>query len=349
MKSRPPLDLDPRKQLILRAVVHDHVATAEPVGSETLVLRYPLGVKPATVRNELAEMSDMGYLYQPHTSAGRVPSTVGYRYFVDRLMQCSPIADSVRERLRQIPEKHGELVHLLGETCRMLAQLTRYTSMAMTLSDPGLTIRQIVLSPISSTRLLLVLVFSSGHVENRLFDAPDHTSLDDLGKASEALSIHVIGQPLRSVSARAVPGIELNQRARRIFDRALKQIKTVARDQTRGKLLIAGEMHILEQPEFQRDIAQLESLIEALDEQSAVLQSFDSTDAETVRVTIGKEHVAESIHACSIVASRFYSGMTEVGSIGVLGPTRMRYEEVVPVVEIMAQSLTNVLTRLAAI
>ncbi|MEI6512601.1 MAG: heat-inducible transcriptional repressor HrcA [bacterium] len=339
-------DLGPRKSLILKAIITDYVQTAEPVGSEILVQRYELGVKPATVRNEMAEMAEMGYLYQPHTSAGRIPSDIAYRYYVDRLMQISPITEDVQSYLNRTSETGGEFYQVLAETCKLLARMTQYTSLATTLRQSDIKIRQVVLSPINAQRLLLVVVLSNGQVENRLLDAPKGLSIEDLAKASLELT-KVVDQPLGSIATHHdEQAMEQEQPWQQVSRRAMRLIRKITRELSRGKVLMAGEIHMLEQPEFQKDIERLEVLLRALDEENLIHNSMENSVSDQVTVVIGEENTLEPMRFCSLIASRFYVGTHEAGTIGVLGPTRMRYEQAVSIVDLAARSLSKVLTYL---
>src|SRR5579872_5234277 len=165
-------ELDPRKETILRAIIIEYVGTAEPIGSEALLQRYELGVRSATIRNEMAEMSDLGYLEQPHTSAGRIPSDMGYRYYVDRLLEDRRVGETARQQVKQIASEGDALQELLRDTARILSRITRLLTVATTIRDHQVTVRNAVISALGPQQALLVLVLSNGHVENRMLECP---------------------------------------------------------------------------------------------------------------------------------------------------------------------------------
>src|SRR5579862_3414532 len=198
MKENSMPELDPRQQTILQAIVIEYVAGAEPVASEQIVQKYQLGVKSATVRNEMAEMSELGFLEQPHTSAGRVPSDQGYRYYVDRLIVAPELDVFVKGKVRSASEEGEALERLLTGTARALSRLTHLLSVATTLRHQEVTVRHAIVSALGPSQALLVLVLSNGHVENRMIECPTGLTLEDVGRANEQLSTTIGGKSLRS-------------------------------------------------------------------------------------------------------------------------------------------------------
>ena len=191
-------ELDPRKQRLLRAIVIEYVTGGEPVASDMLVQKYDLGVKSATVRNELAEMSELGLLEQPHTSAGRIPSDLGYRFYVDRLILEKAIDQSQQKALKDASEDTEALQDLLRDTIKVLSRATNQLGVATTTKDSSITVRTALVSAIGPTQALLIVALSNGHVENRLLECPKYLTLEDLGATNESLTIQVVGKDLKS-------------------------------------------------------------------------------------------------------------------------------------------------------
>lgn len=335
--------LDPRKQSILRAVVVEYVAAAEPVGSEQIVQRYGLGVKSATVRNELAEMGELGYLEQPHTSAGRIPSDQGYRFFVDRLVVQEPVGEPTRGRVREATEGGDGLETLLRDTVRVLSRVTHLLGVATTVRDAGVTVRTAIVSALGPTQALLVLALSNGHVENRMLECPGGLTLADIGAANEALARATVGKSLRSLIRAKTPTVD-GPAVEKFMTTLWSQIRALAREGTRGVLVTEGEEFMLAQPEFQRDLASLQALLGELTDSDVLYEALAPGEAAQP-VTIGRENRGASMQRLSVIRHSFFVGDTEAGVIALVGPTRMRYEKGMPLVAFTARALSESLTR----
>ncbi|MCS6829547.1 MAG: heat-inducible transcriptional repressor HrcA [Armatimonadota bacterium] len=344
--------LDSRKAFILQAVVQDYVATAEPVGSEAVVERYGLRVSSATVRNEMAEMADMGYLRQPHVSAGRIPSDLGYRYYVEHLMKPVPVNRLLSPRQTSLfspnnPEV-GEIQRLLQAACRLLAESTRYASMATAPETDVVSLRHILLSQPAPGKLLLVLVASSGQVEHRLVPAPDKLSDQQMALIDRLLQERYSGRAVRellnmkpSTVSSEMPVIEP---VWRLVEQAVQDCVETLSQQA---VFLEGLQHILEQPEF-RQIERLYPLISLLEHPQALMRVLHRLGASgRVQVVIGEENPLPEMRCCSFVASSYRIGDRVAGTVSVFGPTRMHYEVATAAVEYIANALSRVLTYLS--
>lgn len=337
-------DLDARKQSILHAVIVEYVRGAEPVGSEMLVQKYTFGVKSATIRNELAEMSDLGFLEQPHTSAGRIPSDLGYRYYVDRLIVPKQPDIDAKQRVKGVAEEGDALQATLRDTARVLSQMTHLLTVAATVKNQDLSIRNAMVSALGPKQALLVLVLSNGHIENRMLDCPTGLTLEDVGYANEILTSLVAGKKLRAFAKGKAP-TSGSAATEKLIASSWAAIRTIAKDLTRGILITEGEEFMLAQPEFQRDTNALKALLETLSD-SDLLQEAIQTPREGVEsVTIGREHKMESMRQVSVIRHSFFVGETEAGIIALVGPTRMRYERSIPLVHYTARALSEALTK----
>lgn len=337
-------DLDPRKQALLKAIIVEYVGAAEPVASEMLVQKYSLGVKSATVRNEMAEMSEMGLLEQPHTSAGRIPSDRGYRYYVDRLMVESEPGQADRQKLVSAAEDGEALQELLRDTTRALSRITHQLSAAAIVGNRSLTIRSTIISALGPHQALLVIVLSNGHVENRLIECPPGLTLDEVGRANEALTASIAGKPLRAALRGKAPNT-----AKPVADKLLADVwsslRAIARELTRGTVITEGEEFIFGQPEFQRDVAALTSVLEHLKDTDVLYDAVAGGGDQAQAVSIGRENRHEHLHSMSLVRQSFFVGTTEAGWIAIVGPTRMAYEHGIPLVGFTARALSHSLTR----
>ena len=339
------MTLAARQQRILRAVVDEYVETAEPVGSEWLASRYDFGCKSATLRNEMAGMSEMGYLLQPHTSAGRIPSDLGYRYYVDRLMPSETPA-SRPEPLRAPDRAALSVDDLVQHACRLLAECTRYPSVASAPDIQRDALRHVYLTVASPRRALLVMLFSTGHVEHRLLDVAPGVGEASLQRVANLLNERLAGRTLAEVGASSVGDVpsELINDAE-LLGRVHRSILQTASSLAESRVFLEGTSQILRQPEFQNVLA-LEQVLTALEARSILYQVFSqAVMAQDVTVVIGHECPVESMRQCSVITSPYRIGAQTTGFIGVLGPTRMRYDRAVAAVGLMARDLSTLLTQ----
>ena len=322
----------------------EYVAGAEPVGSEQLVQRYGLGVKSATVRNELAEMSDLGFLEQPHTSAGRIPSDQGYRFYVDRLVVESDLGPTTRQKVREATQRGDALEALLRDTVRVLSRVTQLLGVATTVRDPGVSVRTALVSALGPNQALLVLALSNGHVENRMLECPAGLTLKDVGTVNERLARSTLGKTLRSLVRAKAPAFTQSPAAEQFAATLWSQLRSVAREGSRGILVTEGEEYMLAQPEFQKDVAALQSLLHELTDSDLLYEALAPGEAARP-VTIGKESRIVPMHRLSVIRHSFYIGGIEAGVIALVGPTRMSYDTGLPLVAYSARALSDSLTR----
>lgn len=350
------MELDARKQRILEAVVRDYVATAEPVGSHVLVQRYSLGVKSATLRNEMAEMSERGYLRQPHTSAGRVPSDRGYRFYVDRLMPLPVIQpDEAASVRRAVASASSEMDAILRKTCFLLTAMTQLPAVATPPDADDTELRQVFLSPVGTDRALLVLLFGTGRAENRLVGA--RLTASDALLLANALNERFGGETLSALRAEAQadepPPAELRALGA-LWTQFRQEVLAAARAVAEEvPVVVEGAHTVLQHPEF-RDVERLGQFLSTLQERAALVEmmsrALDDQTAESktpLHVVIGEENSRPALHGYSVVSSTYFVGTRERGAIAVLGPTRMDYARVGGAVRLMAQTVSDLLTQLS--
>lgn len=350
--SRPPgVELEERKQQILRAIVHDYVATAEPVASEALVERYDFGVRSATLRNEMAAMSEMGYLQQPHTSAGRIPSEKGYRFYVDWLLTPRPLDASERRRLRaQLEKARSEVERVLHQTCRMLSALTHYVSMATPPELEQDVVRQVHLATLDRDRLLVVVALATGRLEHAVVQTGVDLMAVDMAALERLVGLAVQGRTVAQAIA-ATPGIHesLSPESDAVYRAVLATVRDVlarVRAEESGEVVVEGTTQVLRHPEFESADA-ICDLMEILEERRRLFSILRDVYTEGARVVIGSESGDPRMHACSLVAARYTVMGRYVGTVGVLGPTRMDYDRALPAVQFVARALGEVLTKLS--
>jgi heat-inducible transcriptional repressor len=335
-------DLDLRKQQILRAIVVEYIFGAEPIASDTLVQKYDLGVKSATVRNELAEMSELGLLEQPHTSAGRIPSDAGYRFYVDRLVVEKPVSETHHKSIQNASGDVDALYGLLRETVRALSRASNQLGVATTQKNLTITVKTVVISALGPSQALLVIALSNGHIENRMIECPKNLTLQDIATANELLSVGIINKDLKSLTKIKSPTKPENPPVEKLLSVIWTHLRAIAKQLTRGKLITEGEEYLFTKPEFQRDSASLSELFHQLDKSDLL---YETISPQTNIITIGKENKSEQFHRFSVVRKSYFIGEHEIGTIAIVGPTRMDYDADIPLVNFTANVLSKSLTK----
>lgn len=317
--------LSDRRQIVLRALIEEYIARALPVGSRTLVERYNLGISSATVRNELSLLEEMGYLAQPHTSAGRIPTDFGYRAFVDELLSESDPDNGEDALARELRESASDLDDLMDRTSQALARFTDCMTLLVPPRILSVDIRLVNLVLLTSQRLLIVIVTEDGQVFDRQMDLPRDYSQDEIGKTQEALNNILVGTSLSSTSGElplGASGVHDD-----LFRMVMAEILACLKDQNAIKAHPLGISHLLGKPEFS-DSSCLMPVLEELEGDTMLLRVFnDAAASEEPVVRIGHENDSEALSSVSLIANRF--GEAEhSGLILIVGPTRMDYSQV---------------------
>lgn len=338
--------LDARKAAILRAVAREHIRTGEPVASQVIAQRYALGIKPATVRNEMAVMTEYGYLVQPHTSAGRVPTARGYRYYVEHLAgRAAPWR--IESYLKRLPEPGESLTELLEATLRILARAAHYIAFAATARDETVRLLRWVITPCSPRRVLSVVILEHGVVDNRLVDLTHTPSPRALNRLQSVLAPVIEGQTVRQVlhlDPEHAPTME-SPAERETLVLLLRTVQQQVQEATEGELLFEGMVYLLQQPEFQREVHQLEAVLRVLEERKALYRLLQRRCEAQIQVLIGDENPIEALQSCTLICTPYYVGTRPAGVIGLMGPVRMDYDHALPTVQRAAQALSDLLTR----
>lgn len=321
--------LSDRRQIVLRALIEEYIARALPVGSRTLVERYNLGISSATVRNELSLLEEMGYLAQPHTSAGRIPTDFGYRAFVDELLSESDPDNGEDALARELRESASDLDDLMDRTSQALARFTDCMTLLVPPRILSVDIRLVNLVLLAPQRLLTVIVTEDGQVFDRQMDLPRDYSQDEIGKTQEALNNILVGTSLSSTSGElplGVSGVHDD-----LFRMVMAEILACLKDQNAIKAHPLGISHLLGKPEFS-DSSCLMPVLEELEGDTMLLRVFnDAAASEEPVVRIGHENDSEALSSVSLIANRF--GEAEhSGLILIVGPTRMDYSQVLKAV-----------------
>ncbi|WP_433468231.1 heat-inducible transcriptional repressor HrcA [Spirillospora sp. CA-142024] len=332
--------LDDRKLAVLRAIVEDYVSTNEPVGSKALADRHNLGVSPATIRNDMAVLEEQGYIAQPHTSAGRVPTDKGYRLFVDRLSTIKPLSVAERRAIETFLSGAYDLDDVVGRTVRLLAQLTRQVAVVQYPSLTRSSVRHVELVPVAEGRLLLVLITDTGRVEQRVIETGS-ISEESIGHLRALLNTCLDGLGLGDVPA-AVADLpdKVGPDDRPIAAAVLSVLLETLVEKHEEKIVFAGAAN-LAAVDFSQS---LREVLVALEEQVVLMRLLGETgDSSTVTVRIGTENPDLGLRSTSVVAADYGVGDLTLARLGVLGPTRMDYPSTMGAVRAVARYVGQIL------
>lgn len=330
-----------RRLAVLRAIVEDYVATEEPVGSKALVERHGLGVSPATVRNDMAALEDEGYITQPHTSAGRVPTDKGYRLFVDRLSTIKPMSAAEKRAIATILDGAIDLDDVVQRSVRLLAQLTRQVAVVQYPTLSRSTVRHIELVALTPTRLLVVLILSTGRVEQRLVDLAAELAEDDLADLRSMVNRAALGEIIADAAAalRALVPAEDTTATGAVVDVLVEAMSDHRSDE---RIAVGGAANLARFGDS-FDSA-VRPLLEALEEHVVLLKLLgEATTGEILTVRIGHEGPYQELSSTSVVATGYGPGDEAFARLGIVGPTRMDYPGSMAAVRAVARYVSRLL------
>lgn len=338
--------LTERQLLILQAIVDDYISSAEPVGSRSISKRENVTYSAATIRNEMADLEELGYIEKPHSSAGRIPSQKGYRYYVDHLLMPQRLTKQELHDIRAVfNSKMEELEHVIQQSAKILSKITSYISVALGPEMFEARLQHVQIIPLSERKAVLILVTDTGHVENHSISTPSGMTSSDLEKMMNILNERLKGVPLYQLRYKLynevadVLKVHVNHHHQMItmLNDVLKQEKT-------DKVYYGGKTNLLSQPEF-RDIEKVRMLLNIFEEETLVQQIFRS-DTNGIHIKIGQENDIEAFENCSVITATYSIGGKNMGTIGIVGPTRMEYPRVIGILDFLSKDLTKVLTNL---
>ena len=335
--------LDPRAQTLLKTLVERYIVEGQPVGSRVLSKQPGLELSPATIRNVMADLEEMGYIASPHTSAGRIPTSKGYRFFVDSLMVMKPLEQIEIHRLE------GEFTadrpqQLMSAAALLLSELTHFAGVVMTPKRSEAGFRHIEFMRLSDRRVLLIIVTSEGDVQNRILHTDRPYSQAQLAEATNFFNRHYSGQPYAAV--RSLLAEELKSLREDIVGlmTAAVEVGGAALQETEA-LVVTGEKNLLAASDLASNMDRLRRLFELFEQKTSLLHLLDvSQRAEGVQIYIGGESGLVPLDECSVVTAPYELDGRVIGTLGVIGPTRMAYERVIPIVDVTAKLLSNALT-----
>ncbi len=337
--------LSERAQQLLRALIESYIRDGQPVGSRVLSRDSGLSLSSATIRNVMADLEELGFVSSPHTSAGRIPTDKGYRFFVDTLLHVRPLdSAAVSEMRRQFDAKLDSSKALVASASQLLSSVTQLAGVVTLPRAQQASITQIEFVGLSENRVLVVLVFNDREVQNRIIQLERYFSPDELKRASNVLNEHFRGRTLAQVRQEILNQIkEAHEHMNKLMLDAISVAQQVfapeSKDEDRLEYVIAGETNLMGVAELS-SVERLRRLFEAFNEKRDFLHLLDqSLRAEGVQIFIGHESGYQVLDDCSVITAPYGDGESVIGVLGVIGPTRMAYERVIPIVDMTAKLL----------
>ncbi|MTI81490.1 MAG: heat-inducible transcription repressor HrcA [Firmicutes bacterium] len=341
------MKMNDRKKKVLAAIIQDYIQTAEPVGSRTISRKYKLGVSPATIRNEMADLEELGFIEQPHTSAGRVPSDIGYRYYVDYLMEPEQLTPDQEELIESsYKDKSQEIGRIITRTGQLLSRMTNYTSMVMApRREKTASIKHIQLVHMMPTQAMVIMVLDTGVVQHQLIEVAENITQADLEQVSKVLNAKLSGLNMERIKLTILSEIYLEMAKYRTFmDVALELLHEQQEAASEEKIYLGGLYNMLNQPEF-HNIEKVKTLLSLLEQEKMLQEILLDKKHDGISVRIGVENNCDQIKDCTMVTATYQLDDQVLGSIGVLGPTRMEYAKVITIVDHMARILNKVMDK----
>jgi heat-inducible transcriptional repressor len=336
--------MDKRAQILLKTLVEHYISDGQPIGSRTLLQHSGLDVSSATIRNVMSDLEHLGFIASPHTSAGRIPTQKGYRLFVDSLLTVQPLDMLAVEQLKS-GLSSPNTSELIASAADMLSQLTQFAGLVMIPKRKRFTFKHLEFLPLSDKRILVIIVTSDGNVLNRIILADKPYTASELTQTSNYFNINFSGQSFEEVQQKL--HIELKQMQtdmNRLMSAALEASNTATENDKDG-VVIAGERNLLQVNELSTNVASLRKLFEIFERRTSLMQLLDNSQrAEGIQIFIGGESGYLPLDECSMITAPYEADGQVVGTLGVIGPTRMAYERVIPIVDVTAKLLSNALS-----
>ena len=335
--------MDKRAQILLKTLVEHYISDGQPIGSRTLLQHSGLDVSPATIRNVMSDLEHLGFIASPHTSAGRIPTQKGYRLFVDSLLTVQPLEYNAVEQLKSGLSSPNQN-ELISSAADMLSQLTQFAGVVMIPKRKRISFKHLEFLPLSEKRILVIIVTSDGNVQNRIIMTEKPYAASELTQASNYFNVNFSGQTFEEVQQKLL--LELKQMQtdmNRLMNAALEaSSKTV--DNEKNGVVISGERNLLQVDELSTNVTSLRKLFEIFERRTSLMQLLDtSQNAQGIQIFIGGESGYLPLDECSMITAPYEADGQVVGTLGVIGPTRMAYERVIPIVDVTAKLLSNAL------
>ncbi len=338
--------LNERKKKILQIIIEDYISSAEPVGSRTIARKYDLGLSPATIRNEMSDLELLGYLEQPHTSAGRIPSAQAYRFYVDALIEPGTLTDNdmalidgwYNERRRNIDD-------IFQSTAKILSRMTQNVSMVLTNQQTIANFCYLKFLPLDSQHAILCIVADDGSIDTNVVDIPLGMSSEEMDYLAGKMSKLLEDRNLSDISVEILQNVHTDVvEDKLIFSSLLQAVRKMTGRRQEQKVFLGGTKQLLNQPEF-RDAERVRNLLGILEEEKVLKDLLQGGEDSGLKVTIGSENKFTGIQDCSMVQATYRLNGQIVGTMAVLGPTRMEYGKVISVMDYLHKYLKTILDK----
>ena len=338
--------LNERKKKILQIIIEDYISSAEPVGSRTIARKYDLGLSPATIRNEMSDLELLGYLEQPHTSAGRIPSAQAYRFYVDALIEPGTLTDNdmalidgwYNERRRNIDD-------IFQSTAKILSRMTQNVSMVLTNQQTIANFCYLKFLPLDSQHAILCIVADDGSIDTNVVDIPLGMSSEEMDYLAGKMSKLLEDRNLSDISVEILQNVHTDVvEDKLIFSSLLQAVRKMTGRRQEQKVFLGGTKQLLNQPEF-RDVERVRNLLGILEEEKVLKDLLQGGEDSGLKVTIGSENKFTGIQDCSMVQATYRLNGQIVGTMAVLGPTRMEYGKVISVMDYLHKYLKAILAK----
>lgn len=338
--------LNERKKKILQIIIEDYISSAEPVGSRTIARKYDLGLSPATIRNEMSDLELLGYLEQPHTSAGRIPSAQAYRFYVDALIEPGTLTDNdmalidgwYNERRRNIDD-------IFQSTAKILSRMTQNVSMVLTNQQTIANFCYLKFLPLDSQHAILCIVADDGSIDTNVVDIPLGMSSEEMDYLAGKMSKLLEDRNLSDISVEILKNVHTDVvEDKLIFSSLLQAVRKMTGRRQEQKVFLGGTKQLLNQPEF-RDVERVRNLLGILEEEKVLKDLLQGGEDSGLKVTIGSENKFTGIQDCSMVQATYRLNGQIVGTMAVLGPTRMEYGKVISVMDYLHKYLKTILDK----
>lgn len=338
------MTLDDRKFMILKAIIDDYILTAVPVGSRTISRKAGVGFSPATIRNEMSDLEELGYLAQPHTSAGRIPSNKAYRLYVDRLLKLAGLSAEMKERIDQhMNHRSNQVEEMIRTAASVLSDATQYTSLIVAPQMHSLRIKRVQLVPISEAAALMVVVTNAGIVKDAVVRVPEGITPEHLYRISEMLTNELQNHTLsevRQIFAQLFRDLSMH---RRLLGGVMSAMEDKLMEDAPEDIVIMGPTKILNYPEYS-DVEKAKNILTVFESRDRLMNILKKSGGMEISIRIGPETGLEELKDCSLVTATYNVGPHGKGTLGIIGPTRMDYGRVISVMGYMGQVISNLLS-----
>lgn len=339
--------LTQRGRVVLNAIIRDYIETAEPVGSRSISKKSDIGLSPATIRNIMSDLEDIGLITHPHVSAGRVPTETGLRFYVNSILELRPLAEPEKQRIQNfLRESNQEVEDLLKTTSKMLAVVTEQAAVVSQPKSSATVFKHIEFIRLRDNLVLMVLVTEAGLVQNKIIEIEDNLYQSELDRLTQYLNELLSNLTLDQVKRKV---LEEMKKDKEDFDALLSKALEISnqafQEESVGEVYIEGRTNLMQYPEFSQ-IETLRALFKAFEEKSILIRLLEkSINASGIQIFIGSETQINEMEGCSVITASYTKGDYPIGTLGVIGPTRMNYDRVIPIVDYTAKVVSKILEK----